>query len=75
MQVYVKNKIHHEAHWGQTPSSGEAMGGMDYTAVAMAIKRFEKRAGIAPDLRQWMQVVKHECEKWTPSSLSSWTSD
>ncbi len=42
---------------------GGAARGMDYTAVAMAIKRFEKRAEKAPDLKQWMQVVKHECEK------------
>jgi len=41
---------------------GGAVGGMDYTAVAMAIKRFEKRAEKSSDLRQWMQVVKQECE-------------
>jgi len=39
---------------------------MDYTAVAMAIKRFEKRAEKAPDLRQWMQAAKHECEMLIP---------
>jgi REP element-mobilizing transposase RayT len=42
---------------------GGAVGGMDYTAVAMAIKRFDRRAEKAPDLRQWIQAVKQECEK------------
>ncbi len=40
-----------------------AVGGMDYTAVAMAIKRFENRSGKEQALRQWMQVVRQECEK------------
>lgn len=42
---------------------GEAVGGMDYTAVAMAIKRFEKRAEKIPELRQRMKTVRRECEK------------
>jgi len=42
---------------------GGAVGGMNYTAVAMAIKRFEKCAEKAPDLSQWMRAVKHECER------------
>jgi len=42
---------------------GGAVGGMDYTAVAMAIKRFEKRTEKATDIRQWMQAVRQECEK------------
>ncbi len=41
---------------------GGAVGGMDYTAVAMAIKRFETCAEKATDRSQWMQAVKHECE-------------
>lgn len=42
---------------------GEAVGGMDYTAVAMAIKRFELRAEEDLSLRQLMQKVTAECEK------------
>ena len=42
---------------------GEAVGGMDYTAVAMAIKRFELRAEKQPFLRQLMQKVAMKCEK------------
>jgi REP element-mobilizing transposase RayT len=42
---------------------GGAVGGMDYTAVAMAIKRLEKRAAKDAGIRQWMQAVKQECEK------------
>ena len=37
---------------------GGAVGGMDYTAVAMAIRRFETRAENAPYLSQLMQAVK-----------------
>jgi len=43
--------------------AGEAAGGMDYTAVAMAIKRFEKRTEKDQRLRHWMQEVRQECEK------------
>lgn len=42
---------------------GEAVGGMDYTAVAMAIKRFEKRS---EGNRKWMKCMKEvklKCEK------------
>ncbi len=42
---------------------GEAVGGMDYTAVAMAIKRFETRAVAAPELRALMDQVRSKCEK------------
>ena len=42
-----------------------AVGGMDYTAVAMAIKRFELRAEKEHYLRQQMQKVAGKCEKWT----------
>ena len=42
---------------------GEAVGGMDYTAVAMAIKRFEKRAEKQLDLKKMVQAVINECEK------------
>lgn len=42
---------------------GETVGGMDYTAVAMAMKRFETRAEKEPDLRRRMQAVKGMCEK------------
>ena len=42
---------------------GEAVGGMHYTAVAMAIKRFEKRSGKEQNLRQRMQAVRRKCEK------------
>ncbi len=41
---------------------GEAVGGMDYTAVAMAIKRFERRAAKEQLLRQLMQKMAEECE-------------
>ena len=41
---------------------GEAAGGMDYTAVAMAIKRFKGKAAGDPYLRRIMNKAKHECE-------------
>ena len=41
---------------------GVAVGGMDYTAVAMAIKRFETRAVAAPELRALMDQVRSKCE-------------
>ncbi len=41
---------------------GEAVGGMDYTAVAMAIKRFERKAKKQERLRQLMKRVKITCE-------------
>lgn len=42
---------------------GETVGGMDYTAVAMAIKRFEKRSGKEQSLRHLMQKATSKCEK------------
>ncbi len=42
---------------------GEAVGGMDYTAVAMAVKRFEKKAEKQEDLREWIRVSKMMCER------------
>ncbi len=42
---------------------GETVGGMDYTAVAMAVRRFELRTEKEPDLRKRMQVVRVKCEK------------
>jgi REP element-mobilizing transposase RayT len=41
---------------------GSATGGMDYTAVAMAIKRFEQRAANYPPLRRRIQQLKAQCE-------------
>jgi len=43
---------------------GEAVGGMDDTAVAMAIRRFEKRSEEKQNLRKLIQDVKQKCEKW-----------
>ena len=43
--------------------AGEAAGGMDYTAVAMAVKRMEQRALEDNSLSQLMQRVKAQCEK------------
>ncbi len=42
---------------------GDAVGGMDYTAVAMAIKRFEKRSEKEQSLRKLIHVVGQQCEK------------
>ena len=42
---------------------GESVGGMDYTAVAMAMKRFDARAEKEPALRKRMLAVKEMCEK------------
>ncbi len=42
---------------------GEAVGGMDYTAVAMAVKRFEKKAESEQSLSRLIQKVKVKCEK------------
>ena len=41
---------------------GTAAGGMDYTAVAMAVKRFEQKAAKDTTLRRLMKQVAHECE-------------
>jgi len=42
---------------------GEAVGGMDYTAVAMAIKRFEQKAKREKALGQMIRKVRGKCEK------------
>ena len=42
---------------------GERAGGMDYTAVAMAVTRFEQKAEYDPHLKHLMQTVKTTCEK------------
>ena len=39
-----------------------AVGGMDYTAVAMAVKRFEQKAKKDANLRRLMKQAVHECE-------------
>ena len=41
---------------------GGAAGAMDYTAVAMAVKRFEERSEKDQKLRQLMQAVAVKCE-------------
>ncbi len=42
---------------------GLAVGGVDYTAVAMAIKRFEDKASSDVNLRRQMERIKTQCEK------------
>ena len=42
--------------------AGEAVGGMDYTAVAMAVKRLEQRADGDCALKRLMQQVEAKCE-------------
>jgi chromosomal replication initiation ATPase DnaA len=41
---------------------GSAAGGMDYTAVAMAIKRFEQRAATDANLQRQMRRIKAQYE-------------
>jgi REP element-mobilizing transposase RayT len=41
---------------------GRVMGGMDYTAVAMATKRFEAKAQKDPHLQEVMEKVREQCE-------------
>ena len=43
--------------------AGAAAGGLDYTAVARAVKRLETRAAAVANLRQWMTAVRTKCEK------------
>jgi putative transposase len=43
--------------------TGEAAGGMDYTAVAMAVKRLEQRAAGARDIRRMMETIQAKCEE------------
>jgi chromosomal replication initiation ATPase DnaA len=42
---------------------GEAVGGMDYTAVAMAIKRFERQSNNQEYLQESIKIVKEKCEE------------
>jgi REP element-mobilizing transposase RayT len=42
--------------------AGEAVGGVDYTAVAMAVKRLEQRARTDASLKQLMAHVQTQCE-------------
>jgi hypothetical protein len=42
---------------------GEAVGGMDYTAVSMAIKRFERKSNNQEYLQESIKIVKKKCEK------------
>ena len=41
---------------------GARVGGMDYMAVAMAIKRFEQKAGETRELSRLIGKVKAKCE-------------
>ncbi len=41
---------------------GDAVGGADYTAVAMTIKRFEQKAASNANLRRHMKQIKAQCE-------------
>jgi hypothetical protein len=41
---------------------GAAAGGMDYTGVAMAVKRFERKADSDRALKKLMKQVEIECE-------------
>lgn len=43
--------------------AGEAAGGMDYTAVAMAVKRLEQRARGQRDVQRIMQAIQSQCEE------------
>ncbi len=42
---------------------GQAAGGMDYTAVSMAIKRFEQRLAKQKGLRSMTERLKRELEE------------
>ena len=43
--------------------AGDAVGGMDYTAVAMAVKRLEQRAAVDPRWRQLLRQIQDKCAK------------
>ena len=43
--------------------AGEAAGGMDYTAVAMAVKRLEQRAAGERSIQRIMRSVQAQCEE------------
>jgi hypothetical protein len=43
--------------------TGDAQGGRDYTAVAMAIQRFATNARTGPRLREAAQAIKQQCEE------------
>jgi hypothetical protein len=42
---------------------GQMAGGLDYTAVAMAVKRFEQRAAHNSPWRELMRALQANCEK------------
>jgi len=42
---------------------GEAAGGMDYTAVAMAIKRFEQKSTTNPECQARIDAIRAKCDK------------
>jgi hypothetical protein len=46
---------------------GEAIGGMDYTVVSVAIKLFKDRAKQDPNVQAVMDSVGTKGEKWIPS--------
>ncbi len=50
----------HDADFAQI---GQKAGGMDYTAVAMAVKRFESRATENRELRYYQKCLGEKCEK------------
>jgi len=43
---------------------GEAAGSMDYTAVAMAVKRFKQKAAANPEYQSKIDAIKRRCEMW-----------
>ena len=46
------------ALWGVTMrATGEALGGLDYAAVSIAIRRLERKAATATSLRKHMQQI------------------
>ena len=51
--------------------AGDAAGGVDYTAVAMAVKRMEQRAQKDNSLWQLLQREKAQCETWIPLKKSA----
>ena len=42
---------------------GQKAGGMNYTAVAMAVKRFESRASKNRELKYYQKCLVKKCEK------------
>jgi chromosomal replication initiation ATPase DnaA len=43
--------------------AGEALGGRDYTAVAMAVRRFESKVSAEPRLQETIQKIRQQCEE------------